>query len=111
MQINEKALEELLNKICIRNWKMNKYIELIDKKLDEFMPIESPENIFKSMKYTVTTLLKIPTKKGRCRRQRPFYLSESGIIPWSLRPELQPEPRREPQRQPQPWERPSWNDG
>ena len=34
--------------------KMNDYIELIDKKLDEYMPVEYPENIFKSMKYTVT---------------------------------------------------------
>ncbi len=34
--------------------KMNDYIELIDKKLEEFMPVEYPENIFKSMKYTVT---------------------------------------------------------
>ena len=33
---------------------MNKYIELVDKKLDEYMPIEYPEDIFKSMKYTVT---------------------------------------------------------
>lgn len=40
---------------------MNKYIELIDKKLDEFIPIEYPENIFKSMKYTVT----LPGKRLR----------------------------------------------
>ena len=40
---------------------MNKYIELIDKKLDEYMPIEYPENIFKSMKYTVT----LPGKRLR----------------------------------------------
>lgn len=33
---------------------MNKYIELIDKKLDEYMVIKYPEDIFKSMKYTVT---------------------------------------------------------
>jgi geranylgeranyl diphosphate synthase type II len=32
----------------------NKYIELVDKKLEEYMPIEYPEDIFKSMKYTVT---------------------------------------------------------
>ena len=41
--------------------KMNDYIELIDKKLDEYMPAESPENIFKSMKYTVT----LPGKRLR----------------------------------------------
>ena len=40
---------------------MNKYIELVDKKLDEFMPVEYPENIFKSMKYTVT----LPGKRLR----------------------------------------------
>ena len=40
---------------------MNKYIELIDKKLEEFLPIEYPENIFKSMKYTVT----LPGKRLR----------------------------------------------
>jgi geranylgeranyl diphosphate synthase type II len=33
---------------------MKKYIELIDKKLDEFMPINYPQKIFKAMKYTVT---------------------------------------------------------
>ena len=33
---------------------MNDYIELIDKKLDEFMIIQYPEDIFKAMKYTVT---------------------------------------------------------
>lgn len=32
---------------------MNDYIELVDKKLDEFMPIQYPEDIFKAMKYTV----------------------------------------------------------
>ena len=32
---------------------MNDYIELINDKLDEFISIEYPENIFKSMKYTV----------------------------------------------------------
>ena len=41
--------------------KMNDYIELIDKKLDEYMPAEYPENIFKSMKYTVT----LPGKRLR----------------------------------------------
>ena len=40
---------------------MNKYIELVDKKLDEFMRIEYPESIFKSMKYTVT----LPGKRLR----------------------------------------------
>ena len=40
---------------------MNKYIELVDKKLDEFMPVEYPEEIFKSMKYTVT----LPGKRLR----------------------------------------------
>jgi geranylgeranyl diphosphate synthase type II len=33
---------------------MKEYIELIDKKLDEFMPICYPQKIFKAMKYTVT---------------------------------------------------------
>lgn len=33
---------------------MQKYIDLIDKKLDEYMPIDYPHKIFKSMKYTVT---------------------------------------------------------
>lgn len=33
---------------------MQQYIELIDKKLDEFMPINYPQKIFKAMKYTVT---------------------------------------------------------
>lgn len=32
--------------------KMNDYIELVNDKLDEFIQIEYPENIFKSMKYT-----------------------------------------------------------
>lgn len=40
---------------------MNKYIELVDKKLDEYLKIEYPESIFKSMKYTVT----IPGKRLR----------------------------------------------
>lgn len=33
---------------------MNNYIELVDKKLDEFMPTGYPQKIFKAMKYTVT---------------------------------------------------------
>ena len=33
---------------------MNNYIKLIDKKLDEYMQVEYPEDIFNSMKYTVT---------------------------------------------------------
>ena len=33
---------------------MNKYIELIDKTLDEYMPVAYPEEIFQSMRYTVT---------------------------------------------------------
>lgn len=41
--------------------KMNDYIEIIDKKLDEYMEIKYPENIFKSMKYTVT----LPGKRLR----------------------------------------------
>ena len=41
--------------------KMNDYIEIIDKKLDEYMPVKYPENIFKSMKYTVT----LPGKRLR----------------------------------------------
>lgn len=40
---------------------MNDYIELVDKKLDEFMPIQYPEDIFKAMKYTVT----LPGKRLR----------------------------------------------
>lgn len=40
---------------------MNDYIEMVDKKLDEFMPIQYPEDIFKSMKYTVT----LPGKRLR----------------------------------------------
>ena len=40
---------------------MNNYIELIDKKLDEFMPICYPQKIFKAMKYTVT----LPGKRLR----------------------------------------------
>ena len=34
--------------------KMNDYIELINDKLNEFIQIEYPQTIFKSMKYTVT---------------------------------------------------------
>lgn len=41
--------------------KMNDYIEIIDNKLDEYMPVKYPENIFKSMKYTVT----LPGKRLR----------------------------------------------
>lgn len=41
--------------------KLNNYIELVDKKLDEYMPIEYPEDIFKAMKYTVT----LPGKRLR----------------------------------------------
>ncbi|MCI1273565.1 MAG: polyprenyl synthetase family protein [Clostridiaceae bacterium] len=40
---------------------INEYIELIDKKLDEYIKIQYPENIFKSMKYTVT----LPGKRLR----------------------------------------------
>lgn len=40
---------------------INDYIELIDKKLDEFMPICYPQKIFKAMKYTVT----LPGKRLR----------------------------------------------
>ena len=41
--------------------RMNDYIKLIDDKLDEFIQIERPENLFKSMKYTV----KLPGKRLR----------------------------------------------
>lgn len=47
---------------------MKTYIELIDKKLDEFMPICYPQKIFKAMKYTVT----LPGK-----RLRPIMCLES----------------------------------
>lgn len=40
---------------------INDYIELIDKKLDEYMPICYPQKIFKAMKYTVT----LPGKRLR----------------------------------------------
>lgn len=40
---------------------MNSYIEIINRKLDEFLPIQYPENIFKSMKYT----LMLPGKRLR----------------------------------------------
>lgn len=33
--------------------KLNDYIHLIDEKLDEYLQIEYPQNLFKSMKYTV----------------------------------------------------------
>ena len=41
--------------------KMNDYIELIDKNINEFMPVEYPQRIFKAMKYTVT----LPGKRLR----------------------------------------------
>ena len=41
--------------------KINDYIDLVNDKLDEFIPIEYPEDIFKSMKYTVT----LPGKRLR----------------------------------------------
>ena len=41
--------------------KMNEYIELVNKKIDEYMPICYPQKIFKSMKYTVT----LPGKRLR----------------------------------------------
>lgn len=41
--------------------KMNDYIELVNKKLEEFMAISYPEDIFKAMKYTVT----LPGKRLR----------------------------------------------
>lgn len=41
--------------------KMNDYIELVNKKIDEYMPICYPQKIFKSMKYTVT----LPGKRLR----------------------------------------------
>ncbi len=48
---------------------LNEYIELINKKLDEFMPENDfPQDIFKSMKYTVT----LPGK-----RLRPIMCMES----------------------------------
>jgi len=40
---------------------MQKLIDLIDEKLDEYMPIIYPEDIFKAMKYTVT----LPGKRLR----------------------------------------------
>lgn len=40
---------------------MRNLINLIDKKLDEYMPVVYPEDIFKSMKYTVT----LPGKRLR----------------------------------------------
>ena len=40
---------------------MNEYIDLVNKKIDEFMPICYPQKIFKSMKYTVT----LPGKRLR----------------------------------------------
>lgn len=47
---------------------MNKYIELINKKLDEYLRISYPQKIFKAMKYTVT----LPGK-----RLRPILCLES----------------------------------
>lgn len=41
--------------------KMNDYIKIVDKNLDEFMPIQYPDDIFKAMKYTVT----LPGKRLR----------------------------------------------
>ena len=41
--------------------KMDKYIELVNGNLDKFMEIKYPEDIFKSMKYTVT----LPGKRLR----------------------------------------------
>lgn len=40
---------------------MKELINLVDKKLDEFMPVTYPEDIFKAMKYTVT----LPGKRLR----------------------------------------------
>lgn len=40
---------------------INDYIDLVNDKLDEFIPIKYPEDIFKSMKYTVT----LPGKRLR----------------------------------------------
>lgn len=40
---------------------MNDYVDLVNSKLNEYIPIEYPENIFKSMKYTVT----LPGKRLR----------------------------------------------
>jgi len=40
---------------------MNDYIELVNEKLNEYIEIDYPENIFKSMKYTVT----LPGKRLR----------------------------------------------
>lgn len=40
---------------------MNDYIKLVDDKLDEYMPVEYPQDLFKSMKYTVT----LPGKRLR----------------------------------------------
>ena len=48
--------------------KMNNLIQLIDEKLDEYIQIEEPKNLFKAMKYTVT----LPGK-----RLRPILCLES----------------------------------
>lgn len=47
---------------------MQKFIDIVNKKLDEFMPINYPQKIFKAMKYTVT----LPGK-----RLRPVMCMES----------------------------------
>ena len=47
---------------------MQQYIDLINKKIDEYMPINYPQKIFKAMKYTVT----LPGK-----RLRPIMCLES----------------------------------
>ena len=40
---------------------MNNYIQMVNEKLDEYLQIEKPESLFKSMKYTVT----LPGKRLR----------------------------------------------
>ena len=47
---------------------LKEYIEMIDKKLDEYIEVQYPENIFRSMKYTVTL-------KGK--RLRPILCMET----------------------------------
>ena len=51
--------------------KMNDYIELINKNLDNFLQIEEPQSLFKSMKYT----LMLPGK-----RLRPILCLETCIM-------------------------------
>src|SRR5574344_1819827 len=41
--------------------KMNDYVKLVNDKLNEYIQVEYPENLFKSMKYTVT----LPGKRLR----------------------------------------------